>query len=326
MVDYESMNYYQKLTFIFQNIQLLIAIIGIVGGILNICVFSRKAVKSFSSAFYMKAVSCCDIIILIHSIRLWIAFVFGLNLDTVSIFFCKIDNYQPYVASSVAIWLINVLSLDRLAIVVYSNNQNFQIFKKKWFKVTILLILIVCSLALNILTPLKNELVLLPDSAVQVCIMQPDTSTILSYIALVNTIVSIIMVNAVLNIKIIAYVFQTRKKISANMNITRSSSTGVKDRRFVINAIAINSSCFICKTGFMICIFLITYLSISLDLLQLLFTIGVTISIIDNSLTFFINLIVNPTFYAEFLCMIGLRKQQAISSVKTEPKNKANSK
>ena len=328
MVDYKSMNYmnyYQKLTFIFQNIQLVIAIIGIIGGILNICVFSRKALKSFSFSFYMKAMSCCDIITLIHSIRYWIAFVFGLNLDTVSTFLCKIGIYQPYVAICVALWLINVISLDRLAIVVYPNNQKFQTFKKKWFKVTILLILIVCSLLLNILQPLKNEIISIPYSTVQICIMPPDSTVITSYIILGNTIVSVIIVNVVLNYKIIVYVFQTRKKTSANMNSFVRTSTAVKDRRFVINAVAINSSCFIFKTGFMICMFVITYWSINGELVQLLFTIGFTLSNIDNSLTFFINLIVNPTFYAEFISMIGLRKQQAISSVKTDPKNKANS-
>jgi hypothetical protein len=322
MVDYQNMNYYQQLNFIFGNIQLVIAIIGIVGGILNICVFSRKALKSFSFSFYMKAMSCCDIIGEIHAIRHWFAFVFGLNLDTVSIYFCKFDEYQAFVATCVALWLINVISLDRLAIVVYSNNQKFQVFKKKWFKVAILLLLIVCSLSLNILHPLKNEIVFLPDSAIQICIMPPDSGAILSYTILGNTIVSIIIINAVLNTKIIVYVMQTRKKISANM---RSSSTAVKDRRFVINALVLNSSCFICKTAFMICTLVITYGSINGDLAQLIFTIGVSISIIDNALTFFINLIVNPTFYVEFLCMIGLRKQQAISSVKTDPKNKANS-
>ena len=326
MVDYQSMSYYQKLTFIFSNIQFVVAIIGIIGGILNICVFSRNAVKSFSFSFYMKAMSCCDIITLIHSIRYWIAFVLGLNLDTVSTFFFKIGIYQPYVASCVALWLINVISLDRLATVVYSNNQKFQIFKKKWFKVSILLILIVCSLLLNIIQPLKNEIISIPYSTIQICIMSPDSTAITSYIVLVNTMVSIIIVNPLLNIKIIVYVFQTRKKVSANMNSFVRTSTAVKDRRFVINAVAINSSCFIFKIGFMICMFVITYGSIKSDLVQLLFTIGFTLSIIDNALTFFINLIVNPTFYDEFLCMIRLKKQQAVSCVKTDPKYKANSK
>ena len=326
MLDFQSMNYYQQLNYIFSNIQFVVAIFGIIGGTLNICVFSRNAVKSFSFSFYMKAVSCFDLIIHIHSVRHWITFVFGLDLETVSTFFCKIVIYQPYVASTVAIWLINVISLDRLAIVVYPNNEKFQIFKKKWFKVSILLILIVCSFLLNILQPLKNEIVSIPYSTVQICYMSPDLTAITSYIVLGNTIISIIMVNVVLNYKIIVYVFQTRKKVTANMNITRSSSTAVKDRRFVINAVAINSSCLIGKIAFMICMFVITYGSISGLLAQLLFTVGITISIIDNALTFYVNLIVNPTFYAEFLCMIGLRKQQADSIVKTDQKNKTNSK
>ena len=266
-----------------------------------------------------------DLIILIHSVRHWIALVFGLNLDTVSEFFCKIDEFQAYLASCIAFWLINVISLDRLATVVYSNNQKFQIFKKKWFKVSILLIVIVCSLSLNILQPITNQIVFIADLGIKICIMPSDVSLILSYILLANTIVSIILINAALNIKIIVYVMQTRKKVTANMNsFVRSTTTVVKDRRFVINAIAINSCCFICMSMFMICIFVITYVPMSLDLLQLLFTLAVTISNIDNALTFFINLIVNPTFYAEFLCMIGLRKQQVVT-IKTNLKNNVNS-
>ena len=151
MADYESLSYYQQLTLRFQKIQLIFAIIGIVGGILNIFVFSRKALKSVSFSFYMKAIALCNIIASIHTIRN--------NLDTESIFFCKTDNYQ---AISVALWLINVISVDRMTTFVYSNNHRLQIFNKKWFKVAILFILIVC--ALIIIMPLKNEILLVTDS------------------------------------------------------------------------------------------------------------------------------------------------------------------
>ena len=283
MANYESMNYYQKLTFIFQNIQLVIAIIGIIGGILNICVFSRKALKSVSFSFYMKAISLCNIIASIYTIRK--------NLDTESIFFCKTDDYQ---AISVALWLINVISVDRMTTFVYSNNHRLQIFNKKWFKVAILLILIVC--ALIIIMPLKNEIPLVTGSTIQMC-MSPDSGTILSY-----TILTIILFNIALNIKIIVFVIQSRKKIS----------TTVENRQFVVNAIGLNFSCLACKSTFLICSFVITYFPMSGDLAKLIFTISLTISIFDNAFTFFINSLMNPTFYDEFLCMIRLRIQPSL--------------
>lgn len=284
MVDYESLTYYQQLMFIFQKVQLIIAIVGIVGGILNIFVFSRKSLKNSPFSFYMKTIALCEIIASIHTIRK--------NLDTESFLFCKTDDYQAFVAVSVALWFINVASVDRMTTVVYSNNHRLQIFKKKWFKVAFLLILIVC--ALIIIMPLKNEILLVTDSTIQMC-MSPDSGAILSY-----TILTIIVFNLALNIKIIVFVIQSRKKIS----------TALENWRFVINAIGLNFSCLACKSTFLICSFVITYFSMSGDLAKLIFTISLTISIFDNAVTFFINSITNPSFYDEFLCMIGLRMQQ----------------
>lgn len=286
MADFQSLTYYQQLMFIFGNIQLIIAIVGIVGGILNIFVFSRKSLKNSPFSFYMKTIALCNIIALIHTIRQ--------NLDTESIFFCKTDDYQTFVSISVALWFINVISVDRMTTIVYSNNHSLQIFKKKWFKVAFLLILIVC--ALIIIMPLKNEILLVADSTIQMCISQPDSGAILSF-----TILTIIMFNVALNIKILVFVIQSRKKISTADDF---------DRRFVINAIGLNFSCLACKSTFLICSFVITYFPMSGDLAKLIFTISLTISIFDNAVTFFINSLTNPSFYDEFLCMIGLRIQQ----------------
>ena len=133
LLNYYSLNYYQQLTYIFQNLQIVVAAIGIVGNVLNFVVFMRKRFSNFSFSFYSKIMVVTDIIVLLHSFRHWAAFMFDDgNIDLVAQFFCTIDEYQPYVTSFISLWLLSLISVDRLITIAYPN--RFNVIKKKWFQ------------------------------------------------------------------------------------------------------------------------------------------------------------------------------------------------
>lgn len=132
VLNYYNLNTLQQLNYIFQNIQVLVGIFGIIGNVLNITVFMRKRFKSLSFSFYNIVLGVIDIIVLLHTFRHWAAFMFDADIDLVSQFFCTIDEYQPLIASHCSLLVLTLISVDRLITIAYPN--RFNVIKKKWFQ------------------------------------------------------------------------------------------------------------------------------------------------------------------------------------------------
>ena len=98
-----------------------------------------------------------DIVILLHSYRRLAAFVFGSDLDVVSTFFCKIDEYTADVAAIFSLWMLTLISFDRLFTVVYPN--RFLLIKKRQFQALIVALILVYSLAVNLTLPINYQIV-----------------------------------------------------------------------------------------------------------------------------------------------------------------------
>ena len=132
VLNYYNLNTLQQLNYIFQNIQVLVGIFGIIGNVLNITVFMRKRFKNLSFSFYNIVLGVIDIIVLLHTFRHWAAFMFDADIDLVSQFFCTIDEYQPLIASHCSLLVLTLISVDRLITIAYPNRLN--VIKKKWFQ------------------------------------------------------------------------------------------------------------------------------------------------------------------------------------------------
>lgn len=322
MLDYNVLNYYQRLTFIFQYIQIIIAIPGIIGNILIIFVFLRKRFRKYSYAFYSIVMACSDIVVLITSIRHWSAIILDANIDLVAPFFCTIGEYLPYVAGTISLWLLALISLDRFLTIVYSN--RFGIFKKRWLQIMFVIVLVVYSLLIHIQLPLSYNLVVLSSNETNsslACVLESqNVATIHSSIFLANTFLVILIVNNILSGKMVWFLISTRKRLS--VNIGRVNST-VKDRKFAISSIGLNICCMVCKMPLSVGLLVAQNQALSPDFGQLLFTIFVAIYTIDNAAVFVVYISVNSIFYEEFLKMIRVLRFQTTSS--NSSANNANS-
>ena len=98
----------------------------------------------------------------------------------------------------------------------------------------------------------------------------------------------------------------------------RRMSVEMRDRKFAITSVGLNLTSFIVRLPFAIALLTCVYsgLWIPPEQLQMIFTIVVAFSILENADVFFVNLSFNSIFYAEFLDMFGFKKknQNIISS------------
>lgn len=298
-------NYYQQLNYIFQNIQFVVGCIGLVSQLLIISVFLRKRLRSHSYGFYSIAMACFNIVICLHTFRHWAAFMFDANIDLVGQFFCAIGEYQPYVSATTSLWLLVLISFDRLMTIAYSN--RFLLLKKRWFQALIVAILIAYNLLIHIQLPLNYNLISVNGTDESVCFIPFDVFNIHTWIYLANVHLAIVVINNVLSIKMIYYLIKTRNGLNLNNSNRRSI---LKDRKFALSAVGLNITTIILKLPLGIALLVSYYLTLSLDEFRALFSICVTLVTSEYPIEFCVYMFVNTVFYEEFLTMVGLKKSK----------------
>lgn len=302
------MNLYQKLTQIFQYILLVVGIVGIVGNLLTFCVFCRKRLRKFSYSFYSRVMVCSDIIVLMHTFRHWAATVLKADIDLVAPFLCTIDEYQPYVATFTSLWLITLISIDRLITIVFPT--RFKLIKKTWFQVTLVLIVISYSFLVNILLPLNyrfetnfNETS--NSSAVIVkCTISSQVMSRQSWIYFCNILLLTLIINNVISLWMVFHIFLSRKKLAA---LNSQKRTAVRDKKFAISSIGLNMCSVVCKLPFSVGLLVSNYLNLDADLYDMIFAINVVVLDAENGAAFIVNILVNSIFYKEFFNMLGIK-------------------
>ena len=120
------------------------------------------------------------------------------------------------------------------------------------------------------------------------------------WIVLVNIVFNMVF-NLCLNMKLISFIYLSRKNVLQKFHLQQSHSNAVRDRHFAFSAIGVNLISFVSKLPFALSIQLSNYFTISREQLQIVFTITLTLAICKNSATFFLNVLWNSVFYEEFI-------------------------
>ena len=113
---------------VFKNIQAVVSITGIIFNTLSICVFRRKRLKKHAYSVYWTILAFFEILILLHTFRHWTKYFLNFDIDLVSPFFCRFNDFQPFVFGAVGIGLQSLIIFDRYLTIVHPN--RFKIIKK----------------------------------------------------------------------------------------------------------------------------------------------------------------------------------------------------
>lgn len=301
MIEFTNLNINQKIKFFSLNFQAIIAAFGIVGNILTYCVFGRKRLKNSSYSFYFRIIAILDSITLLSACRYWARFFLNLNLDLISPLLCKLNDYQPFVTGLSSTWLLTVILVDRIATIIYHN--RCQIFKRRWFQTALTVIVITSGLIMHSTMPLNYELnhVSVGNSSqiIKKCFLPYRYLQMNTLIAFANTFSNSI-INMILYIKLIVFIFRSRKKIT-----TRTNQRLARDLKFSISSIALTVINFLSKLPFGISILLASRLNLNEEEFQAVFAVATTIVSVSHSVTFVVNYLLNSIFHEEFHLMIS---------------------
>lgn len=87
---------YQRISFIFEHVQLALSLIGVIGNFLAIIIFSRRSLSKYSFSFYSRAMAISDICFLSYNLTYWIEINFTGRIETLGLMFCKMIEFVPY--------------------------------------------------------------------------------------------------------------------------------------------------------------------------------------------------------------------------------------
>ena len=313
MLNLLSLNAYQQVTYIFQCIQFIIVVIGVIGNIFVFIVFSRPNLKKHSYSFYCRVMVISDIGVLIYFFKNWVSYVLEANLDIVSPFFCSISRFILYLFGGQSTFIIMLITADRMLNIVYSN--RFAFLKKRWFQWLMVFIGIVYNVSVNSLSVIYIHIVEIEinqttTAPIKVCYLAPEVTYKQAWIILAFFIFFNIIINNILNVKIVWFMVSSRRNVARNStnNLSRSS---VKDRKFAITSIGFNLSFMVLKLPFIIALIVMFNLKISFDVFIAIQTVVYTIALLDHGFSFLINFFLNSIFHDEFLVLIGIKKQNS---------------
>ena len=289
-------NYYERGYGTFKNIQALTSLIGIIANTLAIFVFKRKQLKKHSYSIYWKMKAFSDSFLLLHTFRHWAKYFLKVDFEIISPIFCHFNDYQPYVAGTISIHMECLITLDRLFTIIYPN--RFKIIKQKRFQIAIISLVVIYSLLVCIRLPLNYRLEKI--SGTWICHVSLDMLQFNWIVYFLNVITVNIVINPFLDFKIISYIIRSRGSIKAY----RSNNI---DRKFAVSAIALNIMSMIIKVPYVFG----NLVSMNLDYehSEMIFSIGMSLTLLSNSDMFFINIAVNSMFRREFFSMIGIKRK-----------------
>lgn len=126
MIDFNSISYSKKVTFLFHYFTIISSIIGLFFNLITFIIFSRKKFRKHSFAFYMRFKMLTDCYFLLQPFRFFFAFMFeNLNLSTSSNSLCKATEYFSYMSVSLSMWILALIGFDRLLTIVYPTRFRF---------------------------------------------------------------------------------------------------------------------------------------------------------------------------------------------------------
>ena len=299
-------NYYHRSNSVSKNIQALISLVGITCNILSILVFERQKLKKFSYSIYWKTMSIFDSLILLNIIRHWIRDFLEVDIDLISPSFCRFSVYLSYVAGAISMCLESLIIFDRFFIIVHPN--RFKIIKQRRFQITAISLSIVYCLLINVNLPLNYRLDESIDGTLT-CHVAIRVIKLQMLVVLLHVLISNVIINPILDIKIIYRIISTRGNVNKRLNRLTSS-----DWQFAVSAIGLNMNSLFFKLVFMLCNLLPIFFKLGNSQIEMIFSIGLCVMLIERVDIFFINMIVNSTFRQEFLSMFGIKVNNGSSA------------
>ena len=287
-------------TFIIADIEAAIIVIGLIGNVITIIIFSRKVFRSNSISTYCIALAIFELGTIIELIADVYCLTQNKNIFDQSDPICKF-YYSFYTwLASIQPWIIVAFSLDKL---LSMRVNSPAILKKKWFQWSIVTGIVLFSIGLYIYVPIYIRIreVLPGLSLCDVTSIGFFNIHIILFIFETCLVPFLFMI--ITSILIILLLIKSRNSVAQNSQVSRDRKS--RDRKYAISSISFNLSFIVLKLPLSICYINLAYFSLY-D--PIFFNIVFFLYSLNMSMSFFIHILSNSIFRREFLVFFRLSK------------------
>lgn len=121
-----------QVSYILNVAQMPLFIIGLIGNVLSVVVFSRKTFRKNSISIYCRALAIADSVVIVKSLTYFIgSFFWGRSFQAESLIYCKIYSLIHTGIAAIPSWILVVFSIDKMLCVTRSKRLEFWLKKIK---------------------------------------------------------------------------------------------------------------------------------------------------------------------------------------------------
>lgn len=316
---------------------LIIAIFGLVGNILVICVYCRQRFSHNSLRLYFVSISITHSMNLLLGVQMFLQNTLNLNysLSSYYAFVCKLSDYFDYLFPSMSAWTLVMIGFDRMMSVVFP--RKLTCLNVRLFQALVLVGIYACNMVIYMPTILYKEIVIVKQNGtvIETDCNYKEKPKFLEWIDLVNLTILPFSLMASFSLTTIIHVIKSRRKIKQALSrqcsvyaltrTKRSKRLSVsKDKQFIFNSITLNLLYLLLTLPILILGILWNYEDdISVEDFVVLVTIIVDMFFLNYAMLFWISLASNSVFRREFIAMIKLRQSKTASSINVNNNNKS---
>lgn len=277
---------------------------GIIGNLITVIIFSRKAFMKNSISTYTQALAISQCLILIQLIIDVNSLVNKTQLQNLNDGWCKAVMYIQTETNAIPGWILVAFSVDKT---LSMRRIQISLLKNIWFQRLVIAIIVVFNLILYIEIPITIKL---QQYSNYVKILYCDFATLdyFTVFIVINLLEStlipfaIMMISSVVTIRLL---YKSRRSLEKAGNVNRERKS--RDAKFAITSIAFNFMYMLLKTpNFVWYILYANKISMSPYFLSISFF----LFLVNCSATFFVNFATNSIFRRELFILFRLRKRR----------------
>ena len=279
-------------------IEAAVIIIGFIGNIISILVFSRKTFRNNSISTYCKSLAVVDCLTLIHLTNIIYYFTYNVYLNDQNTPFCALAHTTIIYISGIPPWIMIAFSVDKL---LSMRTNSIAIIKKKWFQWLIVVGISLFHIGLYIYFPIlikRSEIF----PGFFICdVFSIGFFNIHMILFLLETCVIPFVILIITSILTIRVLINSRNAVLQAGQVSQARKS--RDRKFAFSSLTLNTIFIVLKLPSFVFFILSSFFSY-FDVY--FYNISILIFFVNTSLGFFVHIVTNSIFRKEFMVLFRL--------------------
>jgi hypothetical protein len=242
-----------RVSYILNVAQMPLFIIGLIGNVLSVVVFSRKTFRKNSISIYCRALAIADSVVIVKSLTYFIgSFFLGRSFQAESLIYCKIYSLIQTGIAAIPSWILVGFSIDKMLCVTRSKRLEFWLKKIKIHLGIVFAIVIINCLA-YVFVPIYFQLLPKITTSGNVTIVSFSCGTsdikvfqVIGALFLYETSVLPFVLMMITTVVTILILVNSRKRMeeamatAENMRVLGIEKRKSRDVNYAINSIVLN--------------------------------------------------------------------------------------